>query len=299
MIRFLLPGFLAVILLLEGGRAAAAARREQREDSMQESALAVLQTSKDPKQLAEAAFALARSDQDADHDRLLEWLKSPQSLSRLDSEEAYAGVARRLRIARVLDALSSNPAPSAKNVLVALTEVPAFIGVPACAELLISACASVRPAPPPVIKFWDEHCQPDDGFTPLTIDALAANGSAPAMALFEKKMADPKHEDDDKIGWMRSSILVHRDDVLLLRSCARMLAGVLPAELRPELIEVLFDYRPMEWYTPAAVYTPPDRSQASPEARSELRKIGELALKSIPLTPRQRKAIEDTLKGLK
>ena len=97
---------------------------------------------------------------------------------------------------------------------------------------------------------------------------------------------------------MRSSILTHRNDLVLLKGCARMLAKSLPANLRPALVEVLFDYRPKEWFVPAAVFTPPDRNQAMPEARTELRKIGDLALKTIALSETQKKAVEATLKSL-
>jgi hypothetical protein len=166
------------------------------------------------------------------------------------------------------------------------------------ADLLIEACAVIRPAPPEVVRFWDNHSQPDDGFSHLTIKAVVDNGSAPALVLLEKKMADSKHSEEDKTAWMRSRILTHRNDLPLLQTCERLLTAGLPAGLRPSLVEVLFDYRPAEWFSPAASFNPPDRRQASPEALAQLRKIGQLALKTVPLTERLKEMVEKTLEEI-
>lgn len=39
------------------------------------------------------------------------------------------------------------------------------------------------------MKFWGDHFHPDDGFTPTTVTALVDNGSAPALGLLEKELA--------------------------------------------------------------------------------------------------------------
>lgn len=253
---------------------------------------------KEPRELAAACLALAQSQQPDDHARLLSQLQSEEFLKQLDSEKAYLGPPVRLRLRRILEVLSKNPAPSARQALITLTQTPSFYNEPARADLLILAIAEIRPALPEVIKFWDKHSQPDDGFTPLTIEAMVKNGSAPAINLLEEKIADPRHEEEDKLDWMRSSILTHRNDLILLQGCERMISRGLPERLRVALIEVLFDYRPQEWFRPSAVLKAPDRRLASPEALSHLRKIGEIALSMKGLKEALRKKIEETLQEI-
>ena len=254
------------------------------------------QSSKDAKELLKMALALARSDRPEDHEALLKHLRSSDFLGRLDSESDYAAAAsKRLRILRVLQALGENKAPTAHKAIVALTQDQVFLEEDERVVGLIEASAKINPPPPELIRFWDDHSQPEDGFEPVTITTLVDNGSEAAMGLLEKKMAAPEHEDDVKIAWMRSEILTHRNDLLLLQSCERMLKSGLSQILRPHLIEVLFDYRPGEWFRPASVSRPPDRRQASPEALKQLRKIGELALKTVTLSEEQKRAVEKTL----
>ncbi|MGK3964570.1 hypothetical protein WMF38_10385 [Sorangium sp. So ce118] len=260
----------------------------------------VLETSRDPKELLAAALATARSDQPADHEVLRQHLQRDEFLRRLDSEQDYKEAARFwLRVSRVLEALGSNPLPSAHKALLTLTADKVFLAEGERIIALIQAGAKVRPAPAELVKFWDAHSQPEDGFTPTTITALVTNGSAPALALLETKLADPGHEDDDKLAWMRSDMLAHRNDLPLLERCERMLKGSLPRALRPSLVEVLFDYRPGEWFSPATVVSAPDLRKATPEALAELLKIGELALKSVPLSATQKKAVELRVEEIK
>ena len=268
--------------------------------NIQEVRMAQTEPSKeDQRALATEAFALAKSVRPEDHSLLLQKLKSEEFLKKLDSEKAYQGPSNRLRLRHLLETLSKNPTPSARNTLVALTQIPEFYKEPARADLLIKACAEVRPATREVIKFWDNHSQPDDGFTPLTIEAIVKNGSEPAITLLEKKMSDPKHDEEDKLDWMRSSILTHRNDFILLQGCERMLSGGLLDNLRIALIEVLFDYRPKEWFRPSTVLKAPDRRQATPEALAQLRKIGEFALKKMNLRDDLKKVVEKTLEEIK
>lgn len=256
-------------------------------------------TKEEQRALATEALALARSVRPEDHSLLLQKLKSEEFLKKLDTEKAYRGPSNRLRLRQLLETLSKNTTPSARNTLVALTQTPNFYKEPARADLLITACAEIRPVPPEVIKFWDDHSKPDDGFTPLTIEAIVKNGSEPAIALLEKKMFDPKHDEEDKLDWMRSSILSHRNDFILLKGCERMLLGGLTENLRIALIEVLFDYRPQEWFPPSVVIKAPDRRQATREALDQLRTIGEFALNKMRLKEDLRKKVEKTLEEIK
>jgi hypothetical protein len=251
--------------------------------------------SEDPREIVNIALGLARSPNPDDHQNLLRQLSSSAFLMRLDSPEEYRQTGRRLRVARVLEALATNPAPSARNVLVSLTESREFIDEPRRVDFLIRYSAEVRPAPPPLIAFWDRYSQPLDGFSHLTIEALTTNGSEPALALLEQKLADRGHPDDDKQYWMRSYLLPRRNDVLLLQTVERLLTRTLPAHLRPDLVEAIFDYQPDQWYSEATVVLTPNRLEASLEAKDLLRRIGQIALSSITLTPAQQEAVKKAL----
>jgi hypothetical protein len=260
---------------------------------MAEDTLNILRVSKEPRELVLAAERLAASREPADHQALLGFLKSREFLERLDSRDDCEGDWRRLRLRRVLEILRGNTTPSARAALVSLTQAPPYVQDPPRSDLLIPLFAEVRPAPPELVAYWDEHSLPDDGWVHLTMKAIVDNGSPPAIALLERKMADTRFSDEDKIDWLHTCILTHRNDLPLLQACERMLGGSLPEHLRPSLVEVLFDYR-REWFRASAPLRAPLWPEASPEAKAQLRKIGEAAL-----DPIQRSAVEKTLQEMK
>ncbi len=239
-----------------------------------------------------AALADAESNEPTRHAQLLKDLETPSFLSKLDSEADYVQASKlRLHVGQVVDVLAGNPAPSAQSAFLELTRNRSFLAHDERVIALILASSKLRPAPPTLVRFWDERSHPDDGFTPTTVEALVDNGSVPALALLEKKMVDPSHRDEEKIAWMRSDILSHRNDLPLLRSCERLLRGKLPKNLRPLLVEVLFDYRPGEWFRPDTGHSAPRIESASSGARAQLLRIAELALKTAALSSTQRSAV--------
>jgi hypothetical protein len=121
---------------------------------------------------------------------------------------------------------------------------------------------------------------------------LIENGSAPALDLFARKMGDPAHEDDDKIAWMRTRVVAHRNDVGLLEVCERLLLGSMPEHLAPVLVEVLFDYRPDEWFRPTSNVSVPALESASRETLDALLKVGIVALTMVRLTADQRDVVK-------
>ena len=245
------------------------------------------------KETLRAALAAARSDDPGRHAALLTQLQSESILDQLDSEAEYRMASRfRLHVAQVAEALARNAAPSAQRTFIALTDNPTFLAHDERVIALIRVSGHVRPAPPELVAFWDRYSQPDDGFAPTVITALAANGSEAALALLERKMEDPGHEDDEKISWMRTDMLSHRNDVPLLRACERMLAGGLPERLRPFLVDALFDFRPGEWFRPVDRYSAPLLESASREALQVLSKIAAQVLRTVTLTETQRAAVE-------
>jgi len=245
-----------------------------------------------------AALGEARGDDAGAHADLLARLQTHPELDRLDSEGDYQEAARfRLRVAQVVEALARNPAPSARQAFLTLTASPLFLEHDERTIALIRASEHLRPAPPELVAFWDRHCQPDDGFTPTTIVALVANGSPGAIALLEKKLQDPTHEDDEKISWMRTDMLSHRNDLLLLQACERLLSGGLAEHLRPPLVDALFDYRPGEWFKPAKGYSPPPLDSASRRELEQLIRTAVAALTMVRLSDEQRRTVQDRMQA--
>ncbi|MFZ5764447.1 MAG: hypothetical protein ACOY4H_02485 [Thermodesulfobacteriota bacterium] len=247
------------------------------------------------KQLISDAMALARSLRGEDHATLLGRLTSPEFLAELDNEEAYRGRPQRLRLRRILDELARNPTDSAHGVLVALTSNHAFLAEESRIDLLITACAAVKPPPPPVIRFWDRYWQPEDGFANLTVAAVVKNGDAAALDLLENRMADPGFDMEEKLHWLRGPVLRHRLDLPLLLACERMLMGGLPGELPYRLVEALFDYRPGEWYLPSVPYNPPLLETAGEASLRQVERIGRLALERVTLEPELEARVKATL----
>ncbi len=268
----------------------------KKEARVSDSITSTLQSSRDPKQLLQAALALARSNQVQDHDKLSRWLSSSEFLSRLDSEKEYASTGRRLRISMVLQALSTNAAPSGKAVLVSLSHSQEFLAMAPRVDFLIQYSYTVRPAPDDLVRFWDVYCQPDDGFANLTVATLVANGSEPALRLLERKFADSRFEHEDKLSWIESNIYAHRIEMPVLQFCERMIAiSALPDDLKLTLGQVLFDPKPQQWFSPATVIVPPPLQQASAKAKAEIQSIGTLVLQSQWATAELRHAVPLTL----
>jgi hypothetical protein len=266
--------------------------------AMNEDPIKALGTSEDPKHLTRAAAQLAKSSQPSDHRALLQALNSEKFLLQLNAEEEYAGDPHRLRIRRILEVLEENSAPVAWDTILKLTKSQEFTKEAGRVDLLIQITAIIRPAPPELVVFWDQHSQPEDGFTPLTITALVENGSTPALELFERKMLDPGHEAEEKIIYFRSDVLTHRNSEAVIRSCERLLKGPLQEDLKVELIDALFDYKPAEWYTPGDFYNPPPLPSYSNAARQELQKLGQYLLQNVKLTKTRESSVRRTLETL-
>ncbi len=250
-----------------------------------------------PDDLAGQAAKLAGSASAADQQQLAQSLTSPQFLLRLNTQDEYDRLpSRKLRLAALMDVLSTNTSPAAGETFVALAGSPDFVESESRAELLLRAAANVRPAPPAVVKFFDEQSKPDASNLHLAINAIVDNGSPPAIALLERKISSPDQEPENISGWMRDPILRHRQDVPLLEACERLLTGgAMSDELKRALIEALFDYRPQDWYPPDSDRPrPPDRKSASPQARAILQRIGQWAMQqqSLPKALRDRVARE-------
>jgi hypothetical protein len=256
---------------------------------------ATLRGSTDPKALVHAAQVLATSDDPADHQSLSDALVDADFLARLDDDAAYDGRINRLRVGRVLRTLSKHLDASRSALLVRLTGDQVFLQQELRIDLLIKACAEVRPSPPEVVEFWDAHCQPEDGFCNLTIAAVIENSSPPALALFVARLLDPAHDETDKLEWLRQEVLTHRLNLELLRACREALARGLGPPLDRALVEVIFDYRPVEWYRPATLREPPDGVPTRPVI-DEMLGLARQAQGQVALDERTARIIEELIR---
>jgi hypothetical protein len=256
------------------------------------SAIDVLRSDQDPRRLVHAAQELAVSPHQQDQAALFHLLTRTDLLQRLDDDERYEGDRRMLRLRRVIDRLRRNPA--GHPTLAALSADPGFLAHPSRVDLLLVASADVRPPPAAVLRLWNQFCEPDDGFVFLTIQALADNGTPEAVQFLCSKLLDPAHPDEDKVIWMRSSILEHRTDAPLLAGLMGLLNGALPIPLKLSLVEALVDWRPEEWYPVHGCVMPPPWSTASPEAVVLLDGVAAYARDELIVSAR----IEDKIKTM-
>ncbi len=292
-----------------GGRVAPMARTEPPEPAsddapppsmavLTEQDRTILSSSNDRRQLHGVAMACATSSRSEDVRFLATLLASPEFFTRLDSPEDYAGNYHGLRLTRVISTLANNPAPHAQEALLGLMGAEAFQGSALRMQALVRALAAIRPSPPEAIEYWNKLSGPDSPIAFDIVGALCANQSEPALALLDRKFSDARFDDHAKIAWMRQLILLHRNDAPLLEKCEDMVTRTLSDNLRPHLIEALFDYRPDDWYRGDSPPSPPPRDAADKAAQDILRRIGEYALKTVPLSDRQKQAVRRGLAEL-
>lgn len=257
--------------------------------------MTVVQTSKDPDAVCEAALQIA-SQNNPDALRILgECLGNETFLGLLDSGQDYQGSPETLNVTGVLETLGENPDPAARNILIQLTRSQAFSAMVSRVEMLILACADIRPVPDQILRFWTLQTGPDSSSNPLVVEAVFTNGTAPAMTLFERMMADPSYSRSDKIFWLLTYAVPHRDAPYFLEAGDRVIKTNADPALTLEWIRIIFDYQ-VTWYPPMEVPRPPDPAAISPEAKKTLLKAGDtaLALENLPLNLKS--AIETRLK---
>lgn len=267
------------------------------EQNMAHNLARVAATSNDPMELMEAAETAAASRDEADHAALRSSLRDESFLSRLDTDEEYDAPPKQLRLARVLHALSENRCEASDKTLAALAADQMFTSVEPRQFLLIRALVPVRPATPPAVAFWSAHASPTAPYKHVTMDALADNGTEPAVALLEKSLANPAHDPEDRVAWMRDPVLRNRDNECILTACERLVRGGLEDPLREDLVAALFDYRE-EWYLACDPPQPAAFERTPGPAKDILKRIGEIALADLQLDPRTEAAVRTRLKAI-
>ncbi len=223
----------------------------------------------------------------------------PAVLDVLDSKADYeTEMPEDLYIAGLIQALMDRDDAPAHKVFSQLALAPAWANEDARIELLIRALATVRPATPEAIAFWDKYSEPEDGFANLTIDACIVNGSSPAIDLVAKKLIDTKHSVEERSGWLYSSVVPHRNDETLLTMLESLMDSPVDAEIKAVIVDVIFDHRPEEWYSIHTQLFPPPRTELSADSAAIVLRLADRLLQADTVTDQQREAVVATKKQL-
>jgi hypothetical protein len=221
-----------------------------------------------------AALTLAQSSAPTELRALGRALERESTLKRLMALEG----GKRCVMPQILSALAGNPDPEARAQFVALTTSPTWVEDPNRAdgadltEVLLRATGAFRPPPPEILAMWKRLSSPDDGWVNVTVMALTENGSDAATKQFEALLRNPKHELEERIGWLRSDYIAHRDNPRLLNLANRLLDSALPATFKAALADTTFDLHYENYSTCGPPPIPPFTTFA-PNARKELRAI--------------------------
>lgn len=250
---------------------------------------------KPAKEKLRQAVLLAGSKSPSDQEQVFGMLNSKAFLFAVQPEAAYNTLPpKRVEVAKVIKTLMESQHPIAHETLVRLIKAPDFISVETLSDLLVIALVVVRPLPPLAVAFLDKQSAPDNAALHLVMSTLAANESDPALALFERKIADPAQEPESRAIWLRTEYLTRRNDVPILRSYKRMIVeGTVPPEMRLVALESLCSYDP-QWYLACTKPQPPLRAFASDEAKTVLREILTHAKQKMDLSPDLKFAVDRT-----
>lgn len=258
-----------------------------------------LDSSKDPTELSLAGQRLASSADAQDLQFLRAKLGDAAFLDRLDRKELYEGGRNDLRLSKVMEALAKNQA--AHEQLVSLTSDKVFGAEFLRVDLLILALAKHTDPSKTVVDYWSGHFKADSAHMNIVAMALCENATTQAAALLEKGLRDETFIEADRVGWLRAYFIEHRNAPALLAMAQRVIkgeGGQAREAIRMAMVDVVFDFRPTEWYTPHSTPKVPARALAKEEARKTLRATGEWAKGNLTLTPVRKLAVEKTLAEL-
>jgi hypothetical protein len=244
--------------------------------------------------------SLAASSRDADLNEVKQLLCDRQTLDQLDDPKSRdRSRPNDLHVREVIEDLELNRSPVAAKTLASLAESGAFVSSWQRQALLVFAFAQQHPLLPQSLAFLDAQARPDSVNLHLAISALADNRSAESLALFGKKLEYPEFDTAFKLGWIRDCVLRHRRDPEMLRLVQNLLEQPkLDHECRTAIVQVLYDYKPEDWYHGAeGIPKPPDENATSPVVINILKTLGESLLHS-DYSPEVKQHIKQTLTKL-
>lgn len=218
---------------------------------------------------AQHALALARSTTPASIEIVAKSLRDRVWVSRVIAAPHGA----RCLLPPILGALAANPTKEARAAFVSLvtSKLWAEDGADASSTdrvgALLRATGSFRPTSPEVVAMWKQLGAPSVGWASVVTQSLSENGTTEAAALFEAMLRDTAFELDNRISWLHSELLGHRENPVLLAMAIRLLDAK-ERELRIGAIQSVFDYNQRWWgmcggpkSVPLATFTAEGRTQ--------------------------------------
>lgn len=260
-----------------------------------ESDRTILNNDHDPQTLMLAALRHADSNLLEDLKYLGTLLTDTDFIARLDPSgdaASYTG----LRLGTVLGVLADNRHPYAKNIVVSQIDNKIMQADLLRIQLLVHVLANLDDSSSKIVAYWKSLAKADSPLLFDVVQALCASRSGSAIGLLEEMFLSQQYSSGSKQTWMRQIIFELRDNKVILQSAERLIRGQLPESLRSDLIDVLYDYRPQEWYIGTVIPSPPTGKALSEEARATRQRIAEYALSHMNLSDRQRQTLQKSLK---
>lgn len=238
----------------------------------------ILETSRNPDELARAAETLASSTDENELKKLESFLIDRHFLSRLDPSTGQGGEIERFR--EVLLQLGRNPVPYSTSILVGLSKQDFVREETDRVDVLLEAAAALKPLPSARVILFQAF---GDDYFLLKFKLLVDNGSSTALDELEKEiLAKPSDvEDDSVVSLMHRAFVPHRTDEYLIRVAEDLAQKNISPALRIGLFESFFDYQSRHWYGP--VRKPPEPADlhgASIAALQGLLKLAAIANRS-------------------
>ena len=133
-----------------------------------------------------------------------------------------------------------------------------------------------------------------DGFAEVNGPLLLQNESPLALKVFEEIITGDWIETYVKVDLLHRSVLPRRTRLPVLRTCAGLLERNVSPEVRPAIIETLFDYESRLWFGPAMY--PPEPKPWDSATREALEFMIALATRLLTALPeaRSRAPIQST-----
>ncbi len=273
-------------------------RRVRRERAAAEH-LEVLRTEPDPDEVLFSASQICLMREPKAVKSLVEQLKTPAFLSKLDSPRRYKRVFwSNLRVTRLLEEIGKMQSPLGEEALLALSVDEVFMNHADRQEALRRGFGHIANPSPKLLDFlaskgtslWAVH---------HVVDILARMQSTESCELIEKLFNAPKYAKDPKEVWFTTSLLEHRTDYRIVGLYRRLLSSPIEhAKLRNVIVQSLFDYRPEDWFGHSEGHpTIPQWKDADTWSLEGLLEIAELTKKQ-DLSPETREGVRKAVKEI-
>lgn len=226
------------------------------------------------------AIKLAEGDTETALERLRSMLIDKKVLLQINTEREYLALyPDNLQLYFILEALARNPASRARILFGDLAANPLYAYPGSYQAVLLEASVHVNKPAPGLVTLWQAQLQPDASELHRTVDVVIKNGSMEAINLFEHMLLENRYREDFVVAWFRGPILRHRQDLMLLEACERLIqSSGWPARLKRFLVEALYDYHPGSWYQiDVEPPRPPSRDKLNEQSRNLLRMIAKIA----------------------